>query len=111
MRTLAGLFALMLLVSSAHASRDCDFEKLQEEIRWCLVEAPDGTPGRERMVNALQREGLLSDLYQFRIGYAECHDRDQDKLSNFLECRRDDPIGLFNFGRQLLELPPISEFS
>lgn len=111
MRTTITLLALLALASPVQASRTCDLETLQNEIRWCLLEAPADTGGRDRMVEALHRDGSPSDIFNFRVGYGDCYARDREKLRNFLECRGADPIVLFNFGRQLIELPPVSDGS
>ncbi|HEX2256341.1 MAG TPA: hypothetical protein VHG92_06515 [Afifellaceae bacterium] len=111
MRATVTFLALLTLASPVQASRDCDLETLKSEIRWCLVEGPIDIGGRDRMVEALNRDGSPTDIFHFRVGYADCYARDQEKLRNFLECRGADPIVLFNFGRQLIELPPISDGS
>lgn len=111
MRVTITLLTLVTFASPAQASRDCDLETLQNEIRWCLLGGPVDIGGRERMVEALHRDGSPSDIFYFRVGYADCYARDKEKLRNFLECRGADPIVLFNFGRQLIDLPPISDGS
>jgi hypothetical protein len=102
---------LVPLTVPALARQHCDLDKVQAEIRWCLVEAPAGIAGRERMVEALARDGNESDLFNYRIGFADCYGGDQDTLRNFLQCRRADPISVFNYGRELIDLPPVSDGS
>lgn len=108
MRVPLALLSLMMGVSSAMASRECNLEALKVEIRWCLLEAAEDTPGRERMIDALRGEGTRSDIYFFRAGYGECQNRHPDKLRNFAQCSGDDPTAILNLGRELIDLPPIS---
>lgn len=108
MRVVTALLPLLIAASPVEAAEECDLEALKTDIRWCLIEAPEDTPGRQRMIDALHREGTTSDIYFFRAGYGQCHDVDQEKLRNFTECRREDPIALFNYGRMLIDLPPVS---
>lgn len=99
---------LVPLSAQALAREHCNMDKVQAEIRWCLLEAPADIPGRDRMVEALAHDGTESDLFNYRIGFADCQGGDQDTIRNFLQCRRADPIGVFNFGRALIDLPPVS---
>lgn len=108
MRVWLAVLSLMIGVSPVPASRDCNLEELKLEIRWCLLEGPEDTPGRERMIEALRGEGTRSDVYFFRAGYGECQDREPAKLRNFAQCSGDDPTAILNLGRALIELPPIS---
>jgi hypothetical protein len=107
MRVSLALLSLLIGVSPALASRHCDMEALKVEIQWCLLEAPEDTPGRERMIEALRGEGTRSDIYFFRAGYMDCQDRNELKLRNFVECSGSDPDTILNFGRELLDLPPL----
>lgn len=100
---------LLLPLSAEVLARDhCNMEKVHAEIRWCLVEAPADIPGRDRMMQALERDGSETDLFNYRIGFADCQGGDQDTIRNFLQCRRADPISVFNFGRVVIDLPPVS---
>jgi hypothetical protein len=108
MKITIAILGLLIVASPVQAGRECDLDALKAEIKWCLIEAPEDIMGRKRMVEALHRERTLSDIFQFRVGFAACHERDLEKLSNFLECRRDDPAAILNFGRELIGLPPMS---
>jgi hypothetical protein len=107
MRAAVAFLALFMVASPVQARKHCDMATAREEVRWCLVESPADTAGRERMIEALQREGTTSALFFFRLGFADCYGGNREKVKNLLECRRADPMGLFNFGRQLIELPPV----
>jgi hypothetical protein len=110
MKTLLSTACLLLVLSPQALAREhCELDTLQAAIRWCLVEAPEGIRGRDRMVEALQREGTDSDIFNYRVGFSDCYGADQERVQHFLRCRRADPMGLFNYGRGLIELPPIGE--
>jgi hypothetical protein len=109
MKILLVLSLLLLPSPDALAREHCDLEKLQAEIKWCLVEAPEDIRGRDRMIEALQRQGTDSDIFHYRVGFSDCYGNNQQRVQHFLRCRRADPMGLFNYGRGLIDLPPITE--
>ncbi|MDB5511576.1 MAG: hypothetical protein JWR08_1059 [Enterovirga sp.] len=83
-----------------------DWSQVETDLRWCLVDGR-AVDGREVLWAALQMKDFARARPNFHNGVVMSI-RDDGKLDNFKACQQEDALRLFNLGRAIVGLKPIT---